>query len=90
MPVGDLAVERLPHGHVAYAGGGKGFPPSLRIHAKRTLTPLAAPVLVAVQVSSMKMRRAGSRSGWSSNQSSRAVFTSGRSCSAAWAVSFCT
>src|ERR687897_543742 len=39
-------------------------------------------------VSSTKIRRAGSRSGWASNQASRAAATSGRSCSAACAVFF--
>jgi hypothetical protein len=44
--------------------------------------------LVEALVSSMNTRRSGSRSSWPSNQTSRAAATSGRSCSAAWAVFF--
>jgi len=45
-------------------------------------------MLVDVQVSSMNTSRAGSRSSWFSNQASRRVRTSGRSCSDAWAAFF--
>jgi hypothetical protein len=45
-------------------------------------------MFVAVQVSSMKTRRSGSRSGWLSNQSRRCFRTSGRSCSTACPVFF--
>ncbi len=45
-------------------------------------------MLVAVQVSSMKTSRSGSRSSWPSNHSSRRFRTSGRSCSIAWPVFF--
>jgi len=46
-------------------------------------------MLLAVQVSSMKTRRPGSRSTCLSNQSCRCFRTSGRSCSIAWPVFFC-
>src|SRR3954462_8977040 len=45
-------------------------------------------MLVEAQVSSMKISRSGSRSSWLSNQSSRRLRMSGRSCSAACAVFF--
>src|SRR5437016_10224827 len=45
-------------------------------------------MLVEAQVSSMNTSRAGSRSSWPSNQASRRLRMSGRSCSAAWAVFF--
>jgi hypothetical protein len=46
-------------------------------------------MLVAVQVSSMKTSRSGSRSSCPSNQSCLCFRTSGRSCSIAWPVFFC-
>ena len=46
-------------------------------------------MFVAVQVSSMKTSRSGSRSGWLANQSWRFFRTSGRSCSTACPVFFC-
>ncbi len=52
--------------------------------------PRSRAILVDVQVSSMNTSRAGSRSSWPSNQASRRVRTSGRSCSVAWAVFFLT
>jgi hypothetical protein len=45
-------------------------------------------MLVEAQVSSMKISRSGSRSSWPSNQASRRLRMSGRSCSAACAVFF--
>src|SRR3954452_3701010 len=45
-------------------------------------------MLVEAQVSSMKISRSGSRSSWLSNQASRRLRMSGRSCSAACAVFF--
>src|SRR3954470_15579623 len=45
-------------------------------------------MLVEAPVSSMSTSRAGSRSSWPSNQSSRRLRMSGRSCSAACAVFF--
>lgn len=50
--------------------------------------PRRRTMLVEAQVSSMKIRRAGSSSGWPSNHSSRLLATSGRSCSLACAVFF--
>ena len=50
--------------------------------------PRSRAMLVEAQVSSMKTSRSGSRSSWPSNQASRRFRTSGRSCSAAWAVFF--
>src|SRR4051812_38641629 len=45
-------------------------------------------MLVEAQVSSMKISRSGSRSSWPSNQASRRLRTSSRSCSVACAVFF--
>src|SRR3712207_4068647 len=45
-------------------------------------------MLVEAQVSSMNTSRSGSRSSWPSNQASRCLRISGRSCSAACAVFF--
>lgn len=58
--------------------------------AKETLgqRPGLRLMLVAVQVSSIKTRRSGSRSSWLSNQHCRYLKTSGRSCSIACPVSF--
>ena len=50
--------------------------------------PRSRAILVLSQVSSMKIRRSGSRSGCPSHQASRAAATSSRSCSAAWADFF--
>jgi hypothetical protein len=53
----------------------------------RGATPEPA-MLVDVQISSINTSRAGSRSSWFSNQASRRLRTSGRSCSVAWSVFF--
>jgi hypothetical protein len=50
--------------------------------------PWRRAMLVEAQVSSMNIRRSGSRSSWPSNHSSRRFRMSGRSCSAARAVFF--
>ncbi len=54
----------------------------------RWARPRRRVILVEAPVSSINTRRCGSRSGWASNQSRRCAATSGRSCSAAWAVFF--
>ena len=73
---------------------GRGFPMSVRnadpqalARAERDRRRRA--MLVEAQVSSMKIKRSGSRSSWPSNQSSRCFATSGRLCSEACAVFFC-
>ena len=66
------------------AGGFRGMPLlPIRRRSPRWQRPWLRVMLVAVQVSSMKSSRSGSRSSWSWNQASRALRMSGRSCSAA-------
>ncbi len=60
----------------------------MRRRSPRRHRPWVRVMLVLAHVSSMKIRRAGSRSGWASNHARRSLRTSGLSCSAAWPVFF--
>lgn len=60
----------------------------MRSRWPRRRRPWLRVMLVLAQVSSMKISRSGSRSGWASNQASRRFRTSGRSCSPACPVFF--
>src|SRR5919205_93150 len=79
-----MPVSRSPATKVVVFQWPWGMPARSRLPFKAR--PRRRAILVAAPVSSMNTRRAGSRSSWPSNQVSGRLRTSGRSCSAAWAV----
>src|SRR5918995_2317627 len=81
-----MPVSRRPATKVVVFQCPRGMPTRSRLPLGAR--PRRRAMLVVAPVSSMKTSLAGSRSSWPSNQSSRLFRTSGRSCSAAWAVFF--
>ena len=90
----DRSVDHARSGQPVAAQSceeGAGLPVAMRYRTDRPLTPQRARVramLVLIHVSSTKTRRLAFRPGWSSRHAAGAAATSGRSCSAAWSVSF--
>jgi hypothetical protein len=91
----DETVEHYRCGHAGDANTcdqRSRLAMTIRVAHPQPLAPPAAAVpvrhLVALQVSSMKTSRSGSRSSWPSNQASGWLRTPGRSCSTACPVFF--
>lgn len=75
-PATKVVVRQWPWGTPARKRSPFGARPGIRA------------IFVFSQISSIKISRSGFRSGWASNQASRAAATSARSCSLTWADFF--